>query len=261
MKKDENRKRALVLGTGGVRGAYFTGLHGAIKYRGIFFDTIAGASAGAIAGAWLAADMHEQELQSWKEFSKYKIAWHPLFNNETWKTVDLSIQLTTLQYLDLQRVRDSQTHLYVAASRLMLNGEYLRHCFDVRRAPDTTSVGLYLRASAFLPYVNGIGTAVEIGEEKYRDAGLTGRIPLDILPQNYYDEIWLILCSPASIDELPAVLMRFPQKDRVHVLVPSRDLPVGRMSSDMNKIEATINIGYEDGLKFIDKILAGQIDT
>jgi len=101
-------KRALILGTGGLRGAYFTGVHAALRHKKIDFDVIVGASAGALAGAWIAAGMHEQELAAWQVFSKYRIAWHPLLMTTRYKTVDMCIQLTTLKYIDLERVKNSR---------------------------------------------------------------------------------------------------------------------------------------------------------
>lgn len=101
-------KRALILGTGGLRGAYFTGVHAALRHKKIDFDVIVGASAGALAGAWIAAGMHEQELAAWQVFSKYRIAWYPLLMTIRYKTVDMCIQLTTLKYIDLERVKNSR---------------------------------------------------------------------------------------------------------------------------------------------------------
>jgi predicted acylesterase/phospholipase RssA len=248
-----NIRRALVLGTGGLRGAYYTGFHGALRHFGLHFDTIAGASAGALAGAWMVANMHSEEIESWREFGKYKVAPHPLFETGHLKTVDACIQLTTIKFIDPERLRTSPVSFYVTASEWLEDGEYANRTFHIQSLPDNATVELVLRASAYLPVVNGIKSAISINGKRYRDAGLTQRIPISVINPDEYDEIWVILCSPSSRKEWHEIENGIDYGYKIRGLTPSRDLPIGRMSGDLTKIEATINIGYEDGLEFIGK--------
>ena len=129
-----------------------------------------------------------------------------------------------------------------------LEPEYLRN----RDAADDESFGLMLRATAFVPYINGFRGAVSIDGERYMDGGLVHRVPLDLIPEGRFDELWIAACSPNGLRELKEELARVRRKERLVVVTPSEELPVGRWTMEWSKISQAIALGRRDIAAAID---------
>jgi predicted acylesterase/phospholipase RssA len=238
------------MASGANRGAYYAGFLGPLQEAGIEFELMAGVSAGGIASAWFAAGDPEALIDSWRQADPWRIAPHPWLSFGRLRTVDGLIREITLKTMDVHAARTATAEVVVAAARVMgpgvplpkLEPEYLSN----RDAADDEAFGLMLRATAFVPYINGFRGAVSIDGERYMDGGLVHRVPLDLIPEGRYDELWIAACSPNGLRELEAELARVRRQERLVVTTPSSPLPVGRWTMDWSKINQAIELGRRD---------------
>ncbi len=78
------------------------------------------------------------------------------------------------------------------------------------------------------------------------DGGLIHRVPLDLIPEGRYDELWIAACSPNGLRELREELGRVHRKERLVVITPSNSFPVGRWTMEWSKISLAIELGRRD---------------
>ena len=78
------------------------------------------------------------------------------------------------------------------------------------------------------------------------DGGLIHRVPLDLIPEGRYDELWIAACSPNGLRELKEELARTRRKERLVVVTPSRPVPVGRWTMEWSRISQAIELGRRD---------------
>jgi predicted acylesterase/phospholipase RssA len=239
------------MASGANRGAYYAGFPALLQEAGIDFELMAGVSAGGIAAAWFAAGDPEAMVDSWRQADPWRIAPHPWLSFGRLRTVDQLIQEITLKTMDVRAARTAEAEVVVAAARVIASGgaplpklepAYLRN----RDAADDESFGLMLRATAFVPYINGFRGAVPIDGERYMDGGLVHRVPLDLIPEGRYEELWIAACSPNGLRELGEELSRVRRKERLVVITPSSPLPVGRWTMAWTKISQAIALGRRD---------------
>jgi predicted acylesterase/phospholipase RssA len=238
------------MASGANRGAYYAGFLGPLQEAGIEFELMAGVSAGGIASAWFAAGDPEALIDSWRQADPWRIAPHPWLSFGRLRTVDGLIQEITLKTMDVHAARTADSEVVVAAARVTgpgaplpkLKPEYLSN----RDAGDDEAFGLMLRATAFVPYINGFRGAVSIDGERYLDGGLVHRVPLDLIPEGRYDELWIAACSPNGLRELKAELARSRREEKLVVITPSRPLPVGRWTMEWSRISQAIELGRRD---------------
>lgn len=243
-------RRALFMATGANRGAWYAGLMGPLSEAGIEFELIAGVSAGGIAAAWFAAGDQEAYIDSWRQADPFRIAVHPALSVGRRRTVDHLISAITLETMDLDSVLASPIEVKMAAARIVGPGfplpRFEMEVFGNRAARDREHLGLMVRATAFVPWINGLRTAVEIDGERYMDGGLVNRTPLEIVPEGRFDELWIAACSPSGIAELGRTLTKHPRKERLVVVTPGTELTAGRWTMDWATLERTIEMGRED---------------
>ncbi len=89
--------------------------------------------------------------------------------------------------------------------------------FGNRTARDREHLGLMVRATAFVPWINGLRTAVEIDGHRYMDGGLVNRTPLELVPEGEFDEFWIAACSPSGKAELTRELAARRRRERLVV--------------------------------------------
>lgn len=243
-------KRALLMASGANRGAYYAGFLRPLQEAGIEFELMAGVSAGGIAAAWFAAGDPEALIDSWRQADPWRIAPHPWMSFGRLRTVDRLIQEITLRTMNVQAARTSNAEVVVAASRVTAPGLPLPKLgpayLSNRQAVDDEAFGLMLRATAFVPYINGLRQSVSIDGERYMDGGLIHRVPLSMVPEDHFDELWIAACSPSGLAELASELKRHRRGERLVIVTPSAPLPVGRWTMEWSKISEAISIGERD---------------
>lgn len=250
------------MASGANRGAYYAGFPRLLQEAGIEFELMAGVSAGGIAAAWFAAGDPEAMIDSWRQADPWRIAPHPWLSFGRLRTVDRLIQEITLRTMDVHAARTAEAEVVVAAARVAgpgvplprLEKTYLRN----REAANDESFGLMLRATAFVPYINGFRGAVSINGKRYMDGGLIHRVPLDLIPEGRYDELWIAACSPNGLRELTAELARARREERLVIVTPSQELPVGRWTMEWSRISRAIELGRKDIETAIDLVQAND---
>jgi predicted patatin/cPLA2 family phospholipase len=152
--------------------------------------------------------------------------------------------------MDLCAARRSPSEVVVAAARIIGSGLLLpkleARYFRNRDAADEESFGLMLRATAYVPFINGFRGAVSIDGDRYVDGGLVHRVPLDLIPEGQYDELWIAACSPNGIRELRLELDQSQRDERLVIVTPSSPLPVGRWTMKWSRIREAIELGRRD---------------
>ncbi len=248
------------MASGANRGAYYAGFPGLLQEAGIEFELMAGVSAGGIAAAWFAAGDPEAMIDSWRQADPWRIAPHPWLSFGRLRTVDRLIQEITLKTMDVRAARTADAEVVVAAARVVgpgvplprLEPSYLRNS----EAVDDENFGLMLRATAFVPFINGFRSAVSIDGERYMDGGLVHRVPLSLIPEGRFDELWIAACSPNGLRELKQELTRASRKERLVVITPSEEVPVGRWTMEWSKISKAIELGRRDIETAIERVQA-----
>lgn len=245
------------MASGANRGSYYAGFPGSLKEAGIGFDLMAGVSAGGIAAAWIAAGDPEAMIDSWRQADPWRIAPHPWMSFGRLRTVDRLIQEITLRTMDVRAARTADAEVVVAAARVVGFGVPLPKLepafFRSRDATDDETFGLMLRATAFVPYINGFRGAVSIDGDRFMDGGLIRRVPLDVIPEGRYDELWIAACSPNGLRELKDELGRARRVERLVIITPTCPLPVGRWTMEWSKISKAIELGRRDIETAIDE--------
>jgi predicted acylesterase/phospholipase RssA len=238
------------MASGANRGAFYAGFLEPLQEAGIEFEHLAGVSAGGIAAAWFAAGDPAALVRSWRLADRWRVALHPLLSSGRRRTVDRLIQEITLRTMDVRAARTSPAEVVVAAARVVgpglplprLEPAYLSN----RDAPDDETFGLMLRATAFVPYVNGLRGSVQLNGERYLDGGLLHRVPFHMVPSNRFDEIWVAACSPHGCSELEEELRRQRRSERLVVVTPSEPLPVTRWTMEWRLVSRAIELGRRD---------------
>jgi len=238
------------MASGANRGAYYAGFLRPLQEAGIEFELMAGVSAGGIAAAWFAAGDSEALIDSWRQADPWRIAPHPWMSIGRLRTVDRLIQEITLRTMDVRAARTANAEVVVAAARVSgpglplpkLEPAYLSN----RQAADDEALGLMLRATAFVPYINGFRQSVAIDGERYLDGGLVHRISLSMVPEDRFDEVWISACSPHGLAKLESELEQHRRRERLVIVTPSEPLPVGRWTMEWSKISRAIELGRRD---------------
>lgn len=161
----KEQRIGIALGGGGARGFIHLGVIQALHEAGIYFDEIAGTSAGAIAGVLIASGkspMEAHEILKKRDFfaySKFQIPKIGLFSLDGLaKLIEREIPAKTFAQLEMP--------FYAAATNLNTGGiEYLN---EGNLAPA-------VMASASIPF---IFKPVHIGYSQYSDGGIIDNLPV-----------------------------------------------------------------------------------
>ena len=251
MPPNNNRPRLLCYSSGGLRGAYYVGVSLALEEAGIEFKEFAGVSAGANAVTCHAAGQALLAPAAWDVLAEYRLSLYPLFDRGRRRHMDWLQANVNLPPMDFDFIRASDVRVHVAVSRIRPvlawpRGVYERQFMSFDRVFTDQEMITAIRASSYLPVVNGLFSACRIGDHYYRDGGFTGRVPLDCRPLEEFSEVWCAVASPNALRELKDFdPTRYPDT-RFFFIVPSRPTPVGRMEIDKAKFRATAELGYAD---------------
>jgi predicted acylesterase/phospholipase RssA len=255
-------KRLMCYASGAMRGVYYAGVMRAMAEADVDFEEFAGISVGSTGAAWHAAGQGITGLDTWLMIAVEKLTIHPFFNNNTSKNLDWMIANDTLPRLDVEGLKKSGRTVHIGVSEIRpflewSKGIFRRRYLSFKGDFDTNALLTAIRASCHMPFINGIFSSTLVGGKRCLDGGLTGRIPLDATDLNRFDEIWLAAASPNAIRELNSSI---PDeiKHKLHIITPSRPLPVRRIEIDKVKFLDTANIGYYDTVKAITSIYGGQ---
>lgn len=277
-----SRRTGLVLEGGGMRGIYTAGVLDVFMEHGITFDGVIGVSAGAIHGVSYVSGQHGRNIRYYKKYcsdrrfmSYYNLITTGDLVGEQFCYHDLPDKLEPFDY---EAYEKSGTELYVTCSNLETGkAEYLL-------LEDPKKDVELMRASASLPYVSRI---VHTYGMKLLDGGCTDSIPVlafrrmgyrrlvvvetrhdeyvkepeknwlaDICYRKYPKFVRALKRRHISYNRSRERIRKLEQEGKIFVIRPSRELTIGRMESDPEKLQMVYDIGRKDAEDRLEAMLA-----
>ena len=274
-------KKGLVLEGGGKRGIYAAGVLDVLLEHHISVDGLIGTSAGAVNGCSYVSKQYERNIRYNVRYAKEKkyMSIYSLLTTGNVVGTEFAYDLlpNVLEKFDYDSFEKSAVDFYVTCSNVETGkAEYIL-CKTLKgKYMD------YLRASASLPYISQI---VQVDGKKLLDGGVCDSIPLKAFQEMGYQKNLVVLTRPKGYMKKPEnhlmaemFYSRYPQfvsalKSRyavynrtvryveqqekygnIFLLRPSRQIEVGRMEKDTQKIKALYNLGKEDANRHLQEI-------
>ncbi len=238
--------RALILGPGGLSGAYGGGVVATLgrKLGRDYFDAIYGCSAGAYTGSYLASGQPDTIEAIWREclYGQLLMRWYNIFRagQPILDLFYLNDVLRSEKYkLSLEDLFHSPMKMYLVATHCQSGAA---HYFSPKIAEDFF---LQVRASAAVPYLH---PKVVINGQEYADGNLSDSFPVERALSDGHDEI-ILVCNKwkKSVSEL---LEAHPNK--VRVISPSIESPMlWNFDSSKKHINQLVDLGIADALAFL----------
>lgn len=276
-------KTGMVLEGGGLRGIYTAGVLDSFMDHGITVDGVIGVSAGAIHGATYVAGQRGRNIRYNLKYrgDKRYISVYSLI-----KTGDICGEEfcyheipEKLDLFDYEAFKNSPMDFYAGCSNLETGeAEYLL-CKDMKEDIDI------MRASASLPLVSRI---VCVDGKKLLDGGISDSIPIFAFRRMGYRKNIVVLTRPEgyrkepdkTIQMISAKYKDYPEfvkrcamrhlyynktldklaemerKGEVLIIRPSRQLKIGRLEKDLDKIQAMYELGFFDAEEKMKEVKA-----
>ncbi len=278
-------KRALVVGSGGLYGAYDAGvLVELCKALGPgYFDAVYACSVGAVTAPFFITEQLETIEQTWCTVAFGKlIQYHNQLKRKKILNLDHLIGLFSegRSLLDLEKLFASRMKLVFVLTEYKTGKA-------VYTTPSRENFFEYMRASAAIPILHG---PVEIDGIKYVDGGLSDQLPALKALQDGYEEIVVISNRPSAyyaqsltgLSKLASYLLPTPiarairtydlrltaiekavEQDPEHFILirPKQALPLNSfVDRDAKRVTATFQMGIRDMHRAIEeKILLSSL--
>jgi predicted patatin/cPLA2 family phospholipase len=259
-----------------MRGAYQCGVLKAFKEYDLEFDVVVGSSAGAYNGIRYLADQMDvcEEIyvvdSSGRRFIK---PWNLLIPGRHFLDLDYIVDevcRTESKSIDMEKVISSRSEFYITALEL---DTMVTRFFDAKKS----DIHLLLKATAAIPLL--YSGKVMIKGKQYIDGGLLEPVPIRKAIELGCEELYVILNRAAEdsrpsyikqlISRIPGKIPRImaernrikaemdqflyqPHEDfSLTVIRLHQPMPIGRFTSDREKIQFCIDTGYSDGLNLM----------
>ena len=235
---DPSLEYGVVLEGGGARGAYQIGALKAVTEAGIRIGAVAGASVGALNGAFLCMGDLKAAEELWGNLAYSQIlnvedeairaiktlglkaSTVPQLMAEARKVVSgRGLDITPFKellekYVDEEKIRSSPCDLYVTSLSVTDRREVV---FDVKQAPPGTIKDVLLASAYFPAFKNE-----KLGGKTYLDGGMVNNVPVDVLAERGYKNLIVIRIYGIGVDtERRAEL---PEDVNVYRIAPRRNL-------------------------------------
>lgn len=277
-------KTGLILEGGAMRGLFSAGLMDAFLENDIAFDGVIGVSAGAAFGCNYISKQKGRVLRYNTRFCKDKryCSLRSLIKTGDLYNADFCYHEIPdhLDVLDMETFTHNPAEFFVVCSDV-LTGTPVYRKLEKMGYTDLE----WMRASASMPLASKI---VKIDSFRLLDGGITDAIPVRYFEKAGYDRNVVILTRPADyikhktkfmalfkiafkkypkfIDALEhrhevynETLEYIRQKEKQGDLIairPETALPIGKVEHNADKMRAVHAIGYETGLKHVEKVKA-----
>lgn len=276
----------LILEGGAMRGMYTAGVCDVLMEQGITFDGCIGVSAGATFGCNIKSRQIGRVIRYNCKYSRnprYASFRSLLFTGNYFGTKFCYDEIPNrLDPFDYETYQRNPMPFYIVCTDAD-TGEALYHRADTCDARDLT----YIRASASMPLFSRI---VEVDGYHLSDGGTADSIPLAWFREQGYARNLIVLTRPAGYRKSPSSagmnallrlsLRKYPalakaleqrhigynrtldeieaaeQTGDVLVLRPSRDLHLGRIEKDPDKLREMYNLGRSDAEAKLEQIRA-----
>lgn len=238
--------RALVLGPGGLCGAYGGGVVATLgrKLGCNYFNAIYACSAGAYTGSCLLSGQPDLAEMIWRRcvHGRLLMRWHNIFRGRP--ILDLAYLNSVLQSQEYKfLVEDalrSSIKMYMVATDYQTGAA---RYFSPKTAEEFF---LQVRASAAAPWLH---PRVLISGREYLDGELSDPFPIGKALADGHDEI-LVVCNKSR--QLATNLLKATNKNRVRAIFPSAKSPM-RWTFDSSEIRINqlVDLGISDTLAFL----------
>jgi len=257
----------LALEGGAARGAYHIGVVKAFYENGYAFDGFVGTSIGAVNAAMLAQDDLETASRLWLDISLEQI-----FEEEELPFIRLS-QIQNWDPFILAKTTSDRRKAVLKVLRSGVSTDkmrsFLNHCVSEKKIRksgkdfglvtlsinDIKPVELMLDEipqNQLIPYIMASTSLPGFRHEKidgktYMDGGFCDNCPYGLLLKKGYEHI---IAVRTFNERIPGLFKKVTDKNRVKVIIPSKNLG-NLMSFNSENSRLLIDIGYEDGLRFV----------
>jgi len=242
--------KALVLGPGGLRGAYGGGVVATLgrKLGCDYFDALYTCSAGSYTGSYLASGQPDMIEAIWREcvYGKLLMRWHNIFCTGQ-PILDLfylnNVLRSEAYKLSVEDVLQSPVKMFMVATERRSG---VAHYFS----PSTSEeFFLQVRASAAVPYLHPM---VPINGKQYIDGRFSDPFPIEKALADGHDEI-VVVCNQTrpSVRQSIASLIG-TNTNLVRAIFPSIKSPVRwNFDSSKTRINQLVDLGIADALAFL----------
>ena len=277
-------KRALVIEGGGMKAAYANGVLAAFEEaEHTDWDAVYGTSAGGALAAWFSAGQARYAERTWDyaadprilSYKRWARLGGPLLDHEAL----LDIVYLQERPIDQEAIHRCPHPVVVTASDVH-EGRAVYH--DLRRGP----IIPWLKATGRLPFASG--PPVPIDGHLYLDGGILDPIPVRHVVESGYDDITLVLNTPAGQRRKDNAVIagiaarRFPKlRDgivrhhaikaeaeafaeqpppgvTVRIVRPHGPLKVSRLTRDLGLIRGALEQGRADGRAHLQALARTQ---
>lgn len=238
--------RALIVGPGGLRGAYSGGVVATLgRELGCnHFDTLYGCSAGSYTASYLASGQPDMIENIWREcvHSNLLVRWKNLFHTGQ-PVLDLfylnNVLISKEYRLLVEKLLTSRVKIFMVATDCKTGTpEY----FSPRTQEEFF---LQVRASAAMPYVH---PKVSIEGEEYVDGCLSDPFPIKKAILDGHDEI-LVVCNR---QERGVAMSHQKYPVSVKIIYPSvKSVLKWKLDSSKARINQLVDLGIKDTLTFL----------
>ena len=275
-------KKGLILEGGAMRGLFSAGIMDAFLENDIAFDGVIGVSAGAAFGCNYISKQKGRVLRYNTRFCKDKryCSLRSLIKTGDLYNADFCYHEIPehLDVLDMETFLQNPAEFFVVCSDVLTGTPVYRKLEKMDYADLE-----WMRASASMPLASKI---VKIDSFRLLDGGITDAIPVRYFEKAGYDRNVVVLTRPADyikhktkfmtlfkiafkkypkfIDALEhrhavynETLEHIRQKEKQGDLIairPETALPIGKVEHNADKMRAVHAIGYETGLKHVEKV-------
>lgn len=274
-------KTNLILEGGGMRGVYTSGVLDAFLEKKVFINNIMAVSAGCYNAL---SYLSQQKGRSFQVSSKYLkdnrfISMRRLILEGSAIDNDFIFEevFKKLEPFDYEKFKKNVGDFFVVSTDIK-TGNALYH-----RINDLQKDAEYIKASTALPMFTNI---VSIDDLKLLDGGVADSIPIAKSLEMGYKNNILILTRPGNFimeknklilflkmkykkypelikklenryiqyNETLQLIKKLEKERKIIVIRPQKDLGIGRVEKNKEKMDEIYRLGYEDGLKNINNI-------
>lgn len=274
------KKTALVLEGGAMRGMYTAAVLDVLMDEGIKVDAIYATSAGVLFGVNYLSGQRGRAIRYNKRFARDKryMGIYSLITSGNIINKDFAFYEVpfTLDVFDQEAYSRSETKMIATVTNVHTGGvEYI----EVKNVFEQMEV---LRAASAMPFVSQM---VELDGQLYLDGGLSDSIPLKKCQEDGYERIIVVETRPkgyrkSKTNPIAAKLFyskcpnlvdtinnryigynsileeieEFDAKGEIVLVRPSKELHLGRIESNPDRLQEMYDLGIEDAKVLLPRI-------
>ena len=274
------RRIALILEGGAMRGLYSAGVLDIFMQNNINIDVIYGVSAGALFGLNYKSRQIGRAIRYNLKYAHDKnyMGLYSLITTGDVMNRDFCFNklVYELDKLDFETYKNNPVEFYAVVTNLKTGkAEYIKI--------DDAQMGLeYFRASGSMPFVS---KPVEIDGNIYLDGAIADAVPIRRALEEDYEKIIVVLTRPMGhnrkkktrlpykffyrnfpnfvetavnsykkYNETMDLIEKYEAENKIIVLRPSKLIKMQRVEKDKNKLQAIYDLGVSDCTKKLDEI-------